>query len=582
MNTEKLKELTKKEWHLPHEDKATRIIKSFSTTERTIFIFFFSLLLITGISLLLQVNKNFLVQVPGHGGKLVEGIIGSPRFVNPLLASSDIDKDLSSLIYSGLLKIDSKGKLVPDLAEKYTVSQDGLTYTFVLKDNIYFHDGEKVTTDDIVFTIEKVQDPNLKSPKEANWAGVKVEKVDEKTVTFTLRQPYSPFIQSTTMGIIPKHIWQGASIEEFPFSQYNIKPIGSGPYKISSISYSGGGLPTEYTLNSFKKYSLGEPYITTLVVKSYQNEKDIIDAYKNGDIESFYGISPKEIANLKISKENSVNSLLPRIFGVFLNQNSASVFVNKEVRQALELTAPKQEIVDSILYGYGVPIESPVPSINEKGDKEQNINKEEVLESAKKLLAEKGWKPNKDGILEKKDKTNTTTLSFSISTGNATELKEAAYLLQKEWQALGAQVEVKIFEIGDLNQKVIKERKYDALLFGVIVGRNTDLYPFWHSSERVNPGLNIAMYTNLKADKILENLRKTTDIDEETKLLNDLNKEIQNDMPAIFIYSPYFVYEIPEKVHNVTFEKVSTPTDRWSDINLWYIETNSVWKIFRN
>ena len=183
-------------------------------------------------------------------------------------------------------------------------------------------------------------------------------------------------------------------------------------------------------------------------------------------------------------------------------------------------------------------------------------------------------------LAAKGSKKNIITLSFSISTGDAPELKATAYLLQEQWKKIGADVQVKIFEIGDLNQNIIRARKYDALLFGEIVGRDLDLYPFWHSSERVDPGLNIALYTNIKADKLLENIRKTTDSAEREKYFNSFNKEIASDMPAVFTYSPYFIYLIPAKVHNVTLGVLTTPSERFNEIEKWYIETNNIWKIF--
>lgn len=580
MNKEKIVETLKKEWHIPYATKISRIIKAFSLTEKTIFFFFTVIFVISGVLLLYQVSKLFLVEVPDYGGSLTEGIMGSPRFINPILASSDIDKDLTSLIYSGLLKTDADGKLIPDLAESYIISNDDLVYTVTLKDNVYFHDGTKLTADDVVFTIEKTQDPNLKSPRETNWNGVKVEKIDERTVSFTLKQPYSPFIQNLTLGILPQHIWKTASIEEFPFSQFNTNPIGSGPYKINSISYTSSGLPSEYHLTAFNKYSFGKPYITNITIKSFQKDKDLNDALKNDKIESAHSISPKTISELKIKEEKITLSPLPRIFGVFFNQNVAPVFTNEEVREALDIATDKKAIVDSILGGYGQIIDGPVPLDKVTEPLTETITENERIEKAKKILTESGWKQNEAGIFEKKDKNGTDTLSFSISTGDAPELKEAAYLIQNQWQKIGAEVEVKIFGIGDLNQNIIKPRKYDALLFGEIVGRDLDLYPFWHSSQRNTPGLNIAMYTNIKADKILENIRNTTDEEKQKTYLDSFNKEIKNDVPAVFTYSPYFIYIVPTKVHNTNLGILTSPSERFSNVSNWYIETNRVWGIF--
>lgn len=578
MNKDSLKEFGNKEWHIPLTKKMARIIESFTKTEKLIFYFFVIVFIVSGLSLLYNVNKNFLVEVPEYGGTLTEGIVGSPRFINPVLATSDADRDLTALVYSGLLKQDSKGEIIPDLAENYSISEDGLNYTVKLKDKIYFHDDTKVTSDDVIFTIEKIQDPSLKSPRSGNWEGIKAQKIDDKTILFTLKIPYHAFLQNLTIGILPKHIWKDISIEEFPFSQINVKPVGSGPYRVDSQNYSGSGLPNEYTLKSFSKYALGKPYINNIVIKSYTTEKDIIEAFKNNDVESLHGISQKQLQGIDFQGKNIILTPLPRIFGVFFNQNVAPVLVNKEVRYALDIATDKKEIVDKILGGYGKIIDSPI--IGKEAVYDEATSSEARISRARALLEKNGWKINDSGIYVKKDKKTTTTLSFSISTGDAPELKETAILLQKQWQKIGAVVEIKIFEISDLNQNVIKTRKYDSLLFGEIIGKDHDLYPFWHSSQRTSPGLNIAMYANVKADKILENIRKTSDKEKINDLLIDLQKEIENDQPAVFTYSPHFIYVIPEKVKGVEINTVTYPGERFNEVNKWYIETNNIWQIF--
>lgn len=578
MNIEKIKTWLTKEWHMPISQKIGNVIKTFSLTEKVVFYVFVTIFAGSAVMMVYSISQNFLVEVPDYGGSLTEGVLGSPRFINPLLAVSDIDKDLSALIYSGLTKIDEKGNLVPDLAESYSVSEDGLSYIFVLKE-AYFHDGVKITTDDVIFTIEKAQDPLLKSPRETNWAGVKVDKIDEKTLSFNLRQPYSPFIQNTTLGILPKHVWSTVSIEEFPFSQFNTKPVGSGPYKIDSISYTGNGFPSEYKLTSFNEYSLGKAYISSVTIKSYKTEKDLMLAYKSGKVESLHSVSKESLKEINREATNIELATLPRVFGLFFNQNVAPIFVYKEVRSALDISLDKNLIVENILGGMGQVINSPIPPSTVNQEK-SDLTEQERLDKAKAILVNKGWKQNESGIFEKKEGAKLIPLSFSISTGNIPELKESALIMKENWEKLGAIVEVKIFEIGDLNQNIIKTRKYDSLLFGKVVGKDLDLYPFWHSSGRNSPGLNIAMYTNIRADKILEKIRNTTDRTIRNEYFENLDKEIQNDIPAVFTYSPYFTYIVPQKIRNIELHTLGIPSERWSNVSTWYIETNKVWKIF--
>jgi peptide/nickel transport system substrate-binding protein len=559
--------------------KIKNVTGNFSPSEKVVFYFLSVVLIVSGLSLLYRVNESFLISVPASGGSLSEGIIGTPRFINPVLAISDTDRDLTTLIYSGLMRIDENGNLVKDLAESYKISEDGTIYTFTLRKDVYFHNGSRITSADIDFTIGEILDPKIKSPKRSSWDQVKVEVVDDRVIRFVLKQPYTPFIQNTTVGILPKDIWKNVDADSFLFSNLNIKPIGSGPYKVDTIKNNSAGTPSQYTLSPFKKYILGEPYISNLILKFYNNETEMLKAYENKDIESMNSISPEKIKNIAIKNGIIKTSTLPRVFGIFLNQNISPIFANKEVRLALDKSLDKKKIVNEVLYGFGEVINGPLPK--DKGNDEEQTQENRLIE-ARKILEEGGWKLNSFGIYEKKGPKETERLTFSISTADTPELKQVAEIVKESWHSLGAEVELKIFEIGDLNQNIIRPRKYDGLLFGEIVGRDLDLYPFWHSSQRNDPGLNISLYTNIKVDKIVENLRKSQDEKERELLIQDFETEITKDIPAIFIYSPYFTYIYPNKIQNVSFENPTIPGERFSNISKWFIETNKIWKIFKS
>ncbi len=566
-----------KRWIVSHYTTIRSLISSFSITEKILFACISIICIISGLILLYTLNKSFLVEVPDYGGSITEGIVGSPRFINPILAISDADRDLTSLVYSGLMKATSDGGLHPDLAQEYSISEDGLIYTFTLKKTAVFHDGTPVTADDVEFTVQKAQDAFLKSPRRSNWDGVKVEKIDEHTVRFTLKQAYSPFIQNTTLGILPKHIWKNVDTESFPFSTFNTKPVGSGPYSVDSFATNASGLPTTYTLHAFKKYSLGRPYIDTLVLKFYTNEKNLLDGFENGDVESINSISPQNVALLSTSNARTITQPLPRVFGVFFNQNENPVLVNKEVRLALDRVIDKNQIIQEVLVGYGQALNGP---LHTNTTDRTETTPEERLSDARAILEKAGWAFNDQGVYEKKTGKDTEILSFSISTSDAPELKALAQNIQTRWQQLGARVEVKIFEVGDLNQNIIRPRKYDSLLFGEVLGRDLDVYPFWHSSQRSDPGLNIALYANPKTDKLLEDYRKTTDETIKKKYLSSFETEIKNDTPAVFLYAPYFIYITPTRVKNITLGQLTISGERFLNVHEWYINTNDVWKFF--
>ncbi len=523
------------------------------------------------------------MEVPIRGGTLTEGVVGNPRFINPVLALSEADKNMTALVYSGLMRITPSGEIENDLAENIEVSEDHLTYTATLSQNASFHDGAPVTADDVIFTISKILDPIIKSPRRGSWDGVEVAKVDEQTVTFTLKKAYAPFVYNLTTGIIPKHIWKNVSDDEFTFSQFNTLPVGSGPYEVKNVERNSGGIPDYYELTPYLGGPSPSPYIKNLVFHFYPNEEALIEAYNNNDIDSLSGVSPDKLAELDIKSAQVIDSPLPRIFAVFFNQSKSKVLLNKEIRQALDLAAPKEEIVQDVLQGYGTAINGPLPAgsylTSDIGG--TMSNQADRLAEAQSLLEEAGWKKNEEtGVLEKKSKDGTMTLSFSLSTGDAPELRLVAEKLIAAWKELGAEVSLSTFETGDLNQNVIRPRQFDALLFGEVVGRDADLYPFWHSSQRNDPGLNITLYVNNRADKLLEDARSASDPEVIEKNYLAFLDELKNDIPAVFLYTPSFLYVVPESVQAVTLGALSVPQDRFLGVRDWYIETDNVWKIF--
>ncbi|MBX4209178.1 peptide ABC transporter substrate-binding protein [Candidatus Parcubacteria bacterium] len=570
-------------------EKLDGIARSFSITEKVLFLLCLAIFAGGVLSLLGKISDSFSVNVPRRGGSLVEGIVGTPRFVNPLLAVSDADRDLSQLVYSGLLKAKPDGSFVPDLAETYTISPDGLVYSFTLRSNARFHDGTPVTADDVAFTVGRAQDPALKSPRFVNWQGVVVEKTGTRTISFRLKQAYAPFANNLTLGILPAHLWKGLSPDQIPFSSLNTNAVGSGPFVIASISKSADGIPTEFALKANPDYALGEPYISNLYIKSFGSEKTLVAALDSKDVESASNLSPASAETLERAHDDAivVSAPLTRIFGIFFNQSQNELLAHKEIRKALELAVDRNALITSVLQGYATAIDGPLPpTIAEKAFADSASKASTTaadLDAAAKLLAKAGWKKNPEGIYELKPKTKgtaSTTLALSISTANIPELVLAAKKIEEAWKAFGVKADVQVFEPSDLNQSVIRPRKYDALLFGLVTGKNSDLYPFWHSSQRNDPGLNIALYTNQKADKLLEKMRLATSSASAASGYASLKAEIGNDTPAIFLWSPDFLYAIPPKLHGAVLGEITTSSDRFLGVEKWYVDTDHVWKIF--
>jgi peptide/nickel transport system substrate-binding protein len=322
-------------------------------------------------------------------------------------------------------------------------------------------------------------------------------------------------------------------------------------------------------------------------LRFYQSESDLLAALKSGAIGAASGITPEDLSQLQ--GFNVRTAPLDRVFGVFFNQNQSAVLRDPAVRQALNDAIDKNELVKEVLGGYGVPLNGPVPPgiLASMGLSDsvppESTSTDPALAAQKELLAD-GWTLNANGILQKTTGSGkgatVETLSFTLTTGDVPELDAAAQFLRATWAHMGAQVTVQVYDQGDLTQNVIRPRQYDALLFGEVVNRELDLFAFWDSSQRVDPGLNIALYANSTADKALEQLRQTSDPTQRAALYTQFDAQIQKDLPAIFLYAPDFVYIVPNSIQGVDLGSIEEPSDRFLSITAWHTETDSVWPLF--
>jgi len=586
-----------KEFQIPKKQNLRDALASFSRKEFYIFATIVVVALVAMVVMLNAINNKFLVDVPMNGGSVTEGIIGMPTLVNPVLAISDADKDLVSLVYSGLVRRQPDGTYIPDLAESYTISPDGLTYTFILRKDAKFHDGVKVTANDVVYTIDKIKDPTVKSPR-VGWNVVSVEKKDDRTIVFTLNKAYISFLDNMTLGILPEHIWKEKE-SQFNISPYNIKAIGSGPYQIKSVAKNSDGIPQKYVLKSFSKFTLGVPHIKTLNIVSFSNEKDLVDAISNGSIDQAGGISPKNAIDINKDSYTIHTASTPRIFGLFYNSLNNKIFADPNIVKAFDYALNRQEVIDNVLYGYGTITSNPIPDTILKNDTVVREDSESI-KKANDLLDKSGWIIGADGLRTKggtttitktkkvgkktvteKVKVNSgpvTTLEFSLTTLDTPEFKQAAEIIKKQLGRVGVRVNTeKVYEMGPLN-KIIQNREYEALFFGQRITHESDLFLFWHSSQNKDPGLN--MYSNAKVDKILEDAQKTILLDDRINKYKSFIEEFNKDIPALLIYSPKYLYATTIELNNININTLINPSDRFASIYTWYADKDRVWKIF--
>lgn len=534
--------------------------------------------LISGAGLFVRAYLELTKQVPAIGGSYTEALLREPRTINPIYASQDTDRDLSRLIFSKILFYNHKGGLETDLAEKYELGPDNKTYTITLRPKIQWHDGKPLTADDVVFTIRAIQNPNYKSVLRANWAGVNVEKIDNRTVRFILRTPYAAFLENLTVGILPKHLWESVTPEQATLHELNLKPVGSGPYRFAQIKQSKDGSIISYHLVRNANYFREGPRLKQINFLFFKSEEEAITALHKNLIDGFGPLSIKHLADFDRQKISVFSLAIPRFFGLFFNQNKNEILKEKGVREAIALALNKPVIADATSGGAVVNI-YPLPF------SETSI-KQDVYpydpERARAILEKNGW-TDEDGNgirikkAAKKSKKEPLDLKLKLVTSDWPDLLKVAELIQKDLRAVGIETGIENKPLASLEQDSIRPRNFEILLFGQVYGFETDPFSFWHSSQIKDPGLNISLYNSKKADKIMEGARKLVDFRDRNKKYEELTSILLEDLPAVFLYNQLYIYLLPAHLRGVELGRISLPSDRFNEINRWYADTKRVW-----
>lgn len=550
--------------------------------EKRTFLILLILSLVSGGWLFARVYIAFTVSIPEIGGVYTEAALREPRIINPIFATQDTDRDIARLLYSGIVRYDKDGNAEPDLAEHIETSEDGKIYTIALHNNILWHDGEKLNADDILFTVQTIQNPQYKSPLRANWQGVSAEKVNEHTVRFVLRTPYAPFIENLAVGILPQHLWKNVGPEQFLLHELNLKPVGTGPYMFGRIQQARDGTLQVYELFRNPHYYHEGPYLTTIAFRFYKTEEDVLMALRRGDVDAFGPISEANISHLKQDAVSVLRLKMPRIFGLFFNPQKSPLFSAKEIREAISRAVDKEAIAKNASSGGAIPLDAPL-LLDTKNPSPSSEKNHYDLARAQALLDQNGWKDdNGDGILEKKTKQkgkeNVLTLRATMVTSDWPDLIRAAELIKSMLHKIGMEIIVQSYPFTELESNIIRPRNFDMLLFGQVYGYEADPFPFWHSSQLKDPGLNIALYSNKRVDKILEEARRSGDPARRAKDYLEFETILAQDIPAVFLYSQLYLYLVPKDMHGIELSRISLPADRFNNINTWYRETKRVWK----
>jgi len=533
-------------------------------------------LLATGLTMQTRALSSYYQTIqPAAGGIYTEGVLGSFTTANPIYATSSVDSSVSRLLFAGLFKQNGKNELVNDLAQELKSDKRYVVHTVTLRDNITWHDGKPITAEDVVFTYQTIQNPDAKSPLRANWSKVKIEKIDSRTVKFTLPSPLSSFPQLLTNGILPRHLLDGVKPAQLRTVSFNTtNPVGSGPFKWDSIQVIGQTPETreeQIGLSAYDNYHDNKPDLDSFIIKAINSKVSLINQFNSQEIDAVVGLDkkPEEIPqDLRLGEyEIPVNGQVM----IFL-KSSNDVLKDKTVRQALTQATNRDEIIRGLGYAV-IPANGPLlishlgysPKITQLGF---NVKK------ANELLEKNGWKKDKNGIRKK----GNLPLQFQLYSQKNTDYALITQTIQRQWKELGADVTVVLQDDTDV-QSTIALHSYDALLYGITTGSDPDVFAYWHSSQadlRASNRLNLSELKSSKADLALESGRTRSEKSLREAKYKPFLEAWRDEAPAIALYQPRFYYLTRSKLYGLNIRVVNTAADRYANVQHWRVKTDKV------
>lgn len=517
------------------------------------------LIAVNAIYLGVSFFKKHLEYSPIQGGEYIEGVIAYPKAINPLYAvNRDIDSDLSRLVYSSLFRYDGEGRLINDLVSEYSVNENK-EYVIKIKEGVKWHNGESLTIDDVIFTIDAIKNDEYRSPLKNIFSGTELERIDDLTLKISLSSPYAPFLDNLTFGILPKNAWEKVIPGSAILSELNLKPIGSGPYKFKSLIKNKDGEIKEYNLIVNEEYYEKKPYIKNIKFKFFVNYTEAIKALNDNQIDGLSYLPFNERQELVAKDSFFFHELSrPQVFGLFFNYEKDKALSDKLTRVSLAQAIDKERLIEEVFDGVYISENGPILKNNYAYNSDVNqyvYNPAEAANNIKNRLA-------------------STSLTVVDSGRNVSVAEQ----IKKYWENIGVSVDLKVIP-SEKAAEVVRGRDFEVILYGQEVGADPDVYAFWHSSQAKAGGLNIANYNNSDVDTLLTEGREIADVSERVIRYKKFQENIANNLPAIFLYSPTYTYVQSKKVQGFNATVIIEPSGRFASISDWYLKTKTklVW-----
>jgi peptide/nickel transport system substrate-binding protein len=540
-----------------------------------------SLLALVGLALVLmllsyQVQSAALCTavVPAAGGTFVEGMVGRPASLNPLLSDAyPIDRDLTGLIFDGLVAVEEDGRLVPSLAESWAYSEDGLTLTFTLRQGVMWHDGAPLTADDVAFTYGLMQAEAFPGPVELRqlWQSVTIAVIDDQTIQFTLTQPYAPFIEATTRGILPAHLLAEVDVADLAAADFNRAPVGSGPFMVQpGQAWADSG---RLRLTPNPAYWRQGTQLSDLEFRFFATADDLLAAFRAGEVHAAHDLPPMLTPELLAAEGTRLfTSVAPRYTALFFNlsETGAPAVRTREVRQALAYGLDRQGLVDTVLDGQGLVFEGPfLPGTWAARPNLMTVYSLQPETSAA-LLDSAGWTFGDGGRFR-----DGGLLTLRLVALDQPEQRAVAEAIAGQWAALGIDTQVTLLPDGDALSMALAERAFDVALLDIAPPADPDLYDFW-SQEAIVRGHNYTGWNNRRASEALEAARQLVPQGERAVYYEAFLRQFDADLPALTLYQHVTSYALSDQVQQAELGRLGQPRDRFATLPAWFLNFREI------
>lgn len=527
------------------------------------------LVVVSGAAIALDRAETRTV-TPTYGGTYVEGVTSSAQFLNPVLAATPVDADVVRLVFSGLSRYSSDGSIEGDLAESFTTSDDGRVWTFQIREDATWHDGKPVIADDVVYTVSLLQDKAYVGPYSDAFRGVKVDRVVDRVVRFTLPDAYGAFAASTTVPLLPSHLLANVDYATLARVAFNQHPVGTGPFRVIQVDARETVLARN---DSFYRTRPGRTrsYLDRLVLRLYPDTSEALSALGRGEIDGVGGLSTGDAERARALKNVNLYSFGTNDFtALFLNlRPEKATFRDRAVRQAIATAIDRGRVLQVAADGRGAVADEFVPQSSWAYIRDVT-RYPRSYDDAKALLDGADFKDHDgDGVRDR----GGVKLAFAIRMSNEPARVAAALQIVEDLAAIGMSVELKTMPFADLVDSLARDRTYDALLIGISVSGDPDPYSFFHSSEIKDPGHNFSGFTTLTIDRSLEAARRTTDQAKRRELYSTVFQAIATDVPVVFLYFSDYLYAQARLVQGLKIAPISDPRERFWNAEDWYVRT---------